>query len=95
MASKESKPLDILKKGLVKLKKKNSKLKKSISKPSFPGRNPLHHQMSDGWTMKETPLTSNVSLTPLSHPPITSEGWKTWTNLERSSLKSYGNGVVN
>ena len=29
--------------------------------------------MSDGWTMKETRLTNNASLTSLRHPPTTSE----------------------
>jgi hypothetical protein len=42
-----SKPIDILKKGLSKLKN-SFKAKKSNSKPSYPGKNPFHHRMSDG-----------------------------------------------
>jgi len=83
-------PLDILKKGLGKLKNSfkaekeqlGAKLSRQESISSSDG-------MSDGST-KETPLTSNImmSLTPLSHPPTMSEGQKTWMKLERSSLKS-------
>ena len=39
-----SKPPDILKKGL-RNSRFHSKLKKNISKPNYPGRNPFHHWM--------------------------------------------------
>jgi hypothetical protein len=76
------KPPEVLKKGLAKFMETIKTHKKKLS-AKLARLKPFPHQTSAGWTVKQTPLMSNVFLTPWSQPQTMIEGLNAWMKMER------------